>query len=91
MNIFFSRNSAKINFKKTRKTISKNEKIKTNRNFNVIIVDLKNFRSKMINNRTIDKLTSRYFKIIRKKIIEIVKTTTNLIIKKKQIEIVLQI
>ena len=41
---FFLRNSTKINFKKTRKTIFENKKIETNRNFNVIIVDLKKFR-----------------------------------------------
>ena len=38
----------------------------------------------MINNRIIDKLTSRHLKIIRKKIVEIVKTTTNSIVKKNK-------
>ena len=79
---FFSRNLTKINLKKTRKTIFENEKIETNRNFNVMIVDLKKFRSKTINNRTINNSTSQHFKIIRKKIVEIVKTTTNSIVKK---------
>ena len=45
----------------------------------------------MINNRIIDKSTLRHFKIIRKKIVEIIKTTTNSIVKKNKIEILLQI